>query len=148
MVLTYYQVCSSCSCPFSCFFFFFSYFLTLTPSFSSVNISPWSNWLGSRHQYKEPLPLRPFCYCLMSLPFVFTFSRVVGAGAVGNWQTWQGKGFGRMRNPRTAVRMAGRSDLWFCRAIYRRPPVVTLCWAQEYSTVSQDPSVSAWYYGN
>lgn len=53
-----------------------------------------------------------------------------------------------MSNPGTAVRKAGRNDLWFYRATYRKPPVVTLCGAQKYSTVSQDPSVAAWCHVN
>lgn len=42
-------------------------------------------------------------------------------------------------------RQAGMTG--FCRATYRRPPLVTLCWAQKYATVGQDLSVAAWCRG-
>lgn len=79
----------------------------------------------------------------MSLAFVFNLSWVLGAEA-----NWHGKRFGRKSNPGTAVRKAGRSDLWFYIVARRRPPVVASCQAQEYSTVSQDLSVSVWCHGN
>lgn len=123
--------------------FSFTFFLTLTWLFSSMNISQQSQGLGSRHCHKEPWSLNCFCYCLMSLAFVFNLSWVLGAEA-----NWHSKRFGRKSNPGMAVRKAGRSDLWFYKVVRRRPPVVVLCQAQEYSTVSQDLSVSVWCHGN
>lgn len=67
---------------------------------------------------------------------------------LGAEANWHGKRVGRKSNPGTAVRKAGRSDLWFYIVARRRPPVVASCQAQEYSTVSQDLSVSAWCHGN
>ena len=101
----------------------------------------WTQGLGSRHWHKEPWSLNCFCCCLMSLAFVFNFSWVLGAEA--NWHRKR-KG----EEPWDAVRKAGRSDLWFYIVTRRRPPVVVLCQAQEYSTVSQSLSVSAWCHGN
>ena len=123
--------------------FSFTFFLTLTWLFSSMNISQQSQGLGSRHWHKEPWSLNCFCYCLMSLAFVFNLSWALGAEA-----NWHRKRFGRKSNPGMAVRKAGRSDLWFYIVVRRRPPVVVLCQAQEYSTVSQDLSVSVWCHGN
>lgn len=108
-----------------------------------MNISQQSQGLGSRHCHKEPWSLNCFCYCLMSLAFVFNLSWALGAEA-----NWHRKRFGRKSNPGMAVRKAGRSDLWFYIVVRRRPPVVVLCQAQEYSTVSQDLSVSVWCHGN